>query len=127
MTIKKKKKYAYWMGLHLCVIRHWLAGNLIITQGGQFISTFDKGLGHYTSLIINMVQFVFVILGLIWFQKWIGKRPMFLFSVSLLSIVNIALGLAMMQYSSTASLTLMILYMIIYGGFFISPIWSYPS
>lgn len=115
------------MGLHLCVIRHWLAGNLIITQGGQFIGTFDKSLGHYTSLIVNLTQLVFVIVGLIWLQKMIGKRPMFLFSISLLSIINIGLGIAMMEYSSTSSLIIMIIYMMIYGGSFISPIWSYPS
>jgi MFS family permease len=115
------------MGLHLCVIRHWLAGNLIITQGGQFITTFDSNLGHYTSLIINLVQFVFVILGLVWFQKYVGKRPMFLFSISLLAIINIGLGLAMMAFYPMASLTIMIIYMIVYGGSFISPIWSYPS
>lgn len=127
MTYEDKKNYAYWMGIHLCVIRHWLAGNLIITQGGQFISTFDKNLGHYTSLIINLVQFVFVVIGLVWLQKFIGKRPMFLFSVSLLSVINIALAIAMMEYAAMASLTIMIIYMIIYGGSFISPIWSYPS
>jgi hypothetical protein len=115
------------MGLHLCVIRHWLAGNLIITQGGQFIGTFDKGLGHYTSLIVNLTQLVFVIIGLVWLQKIIGKRTMFLFSISMLSIINIGLGIAMMEYSSTASLMIMVIYMMIYGGSFISPIWSYPS
>lgn len=115
------------MGLHLCVIRHWLAGNLIITQGGQFISTFDEHLGHYTSLIINLVQFLFVILGLVWFQKYIGKRPMFLFSVSLLSLINLALGVSTMLFAPTPSLIIMIVYMIVYGGSFISPIWSYPS
>lgn len=115
------------MGLHLCVIRHWLAGNLIITQGGQFIGTFDEHLGHYTSLIINVVQLAFVIIGLVWLQKFIGKRPMFLFSISLLSFINIGLGIAMMEYSSTASLVIMIIYMVVYGGSFISPVWSYPS
>lgn len=115
------------MGVHLCVIRHWLAGNLIITQGGQFITTFDPHLGHYTSLIINLAQFIFVILGLIWLQKLIGKRPMFLFSVSFLSVINIALGLSMMNFAPTPSLIIMIIYMAVYGGSFISPIWSYPS
>lgn len=87
------------MGLHLCVIRHWLAGNLIITQGGQFISVIDAGLGKYTPLIINLVQFACVIIGLVYIQKRVGKRPLFLFSVSTLSLVNMALGIAMLYYN----------------------------
>ena len=64
---------------------------------------------------------------MVWLQNMIGKRPMFLFSIGMLSIIDICLGIAMMEYSSTAALTIMVIYMMIYGGSFISPVWSYPS
>lgn len=95
LTYDQKKNYAYCLGIHLCVIRHFTGGNAIISQGGIFITTFDPTLGHYTSLIINLVQFAFVILGLVIIQKLVGKRPLFLFSITFLSFINIGLAIAM--------------------------------
>jgi hypothetical protein len=45
----------------------------------------------------------------------------------MLSFINIALGISMMYSQVIGSLTIMIIYMIVYGGSFISPIWSYPA
>lgn len=83
--------------MHLSVIRHWTGGNAIITQGGLFISSLDKNLGHNTPIIINSIQFVFIVFGLVVVQKYIGKRPLFLFSVTILSLLNIALAIAMIS------------------------------
>lgn len=86
---------AYNLGVHLCVIRHFIGGNAIITQGGLFIKTLDPGLGHYTSLIINVVQFAFIIIGLAYLQKIMGKKPLFLLSIGLLSLLDFALAVGM--------------------------------
>jgi hypothetical protein len=115
------------LGVHLCIIRHWTGGNCIVTQGGLFIKNLDPDIGHYTSLIVNIVQFVFVMIGLIWVQKYLGKRPLFLISITLMSILNIALVLAMIFEKVLPSLMIMCIFMVVYGGSFISPIWSYPS
>lgn len=98
LTFEDKKNSAYLMGIHLCVIRHWTGGNAIITQGGLFIKSLDETLGEYTSIIINSIQFIFIIIGLVYIQKIAGKRPLFLISIALLSVLNIALAIAMMYY-----------------------------
>jgi hypothetical protein len=72
-----------------------IGGNAIITQGGLFIKTIDPELGHYTSLIINSVQFVFIIFGLAYLQKVMGKKPQFLLSIGLLIFLNFGLAVAM--------------------------------
>jgi hypothetical protein len=79
----------------LCVIRHFIGGNAIISQGGLFIKTLNPSLGHYTSLIINLVQFVFVVFGLVYLQKVMGKKPLFLLSIALLTLLNFALAVGM--------------------------------
>jgi MFS family permease len=66
-------------------------------------------------------------IGLIWVQKYLGKRPLFLISITLMSILNIALVLAMIFEKVLPSLMIMCIFMVVYGGSFISPIWSYPS
>lgn len=115
------------MGIHLCVIRHWTGGNAIISQGGLFINNIDKNVGHWTSIIINSIQFIFVVLGLVVIQKYLGKRPLFLFSVIILSLLNIALAISMIYTNLIVAEFIMCIYMAVYGGSFISPIWSYPS
>jgi MFS family permease len=67
------------------------------------------------------------VIGLIWIQKLVGKRPLFLFSITLLSIINIALVIAMIYKDVLVIVFLMCVYMIVYGGSFSSPIWAYPS
>jgi hypothetical protein len=84
-------------------------------------------LGTYTSIIINSIQFIFVIIGLIDIQKLVGKRSLFLFSITILSLLNIGLAIAMIYSQVLAAEMIMCIYMTVYGGSFISPIWSYPS
>jgi len=95
MTYEQKKNYAYCLCLHLCVIRHFTGGNAIISQGGIFVGYFNTTLGTYTAIIINSIQFIFIVIGLVYIQKIIGKRPLFLFSITTLSILNIAVAIAM--------------------------------
>jgi len=77
------------------MVKNWMGGNAIISQGGQFVKTFDSQLGYYTSIIINSIQFTCIIIGLVYVQKKVGKRPLFLFSVIMLSTFNIATAIAM--------------------------------
>ncbi len=118
---------AYVLGVHLCVVRHFIGGNAIITQGGLFIKNLNSGLGHYTSLIINLVQLAFVVLGLVYLKSIMGKKPMFLLSIAVLSILDISLAVAMIFHHVLAAMMIMIIYMMVYGAMFISPVWAYPS
>ena len=95
LTFQQKKRLAYWVGIHLCVLRHFLGGNAIISQGGVFITYFNSRLGYYTPIIINSVMFVFVVANVIWIQKAFGKRQLFLFSMPCLCVINIAVAIAM--------------------------------
>lgn len=118
---------AYCVGFHLNIIRNWIGSNAVISQGGLFVSNFNPTIGHYTSLIINLFQGVFIVIGLVWIQKWVGKRPLFLFSITVLTLVNLGLVVAMIYKSLLVIMFLMSLYMAVYGGAMSSPIWAYPS
>lgn len=96
LDFDQKKSKAYCLGVHLAVIRNFIGANAVITQGGLVIKLFNKGLGTYTSLIINLVQFGAVLFGLLYVQTIMGKKPMFLISIPALTILNIALSLAML-------------------------------
>lgn len=111
----------------MAVIRNFIGANAIITQGGIFIKELNYGLGKYTALIINMVQFISVLFGLFYVQTVMGKKPLFLISLPLLSILNIAIVVGMIYSNVLVLLMLMCIYMAIYGAGFISPIWAYPS
>ena len=64
-------------------------------QGGIFIKLFNYDLGSYTSLIVNVIQLIAVLFGLIYLQSVMGKKPMFLLSIPILSLLNFALVIAM--------------------------------
>jgi MFS family permease len=127
LTFEEKKDSAYCVGVHLCIIRHWTGANALISQGGLFVTTFSPGIGHYTSLLINLFQGTFIVIGLVWIQTLVGKRPLFLFSIALLSATNLALVIAMIYKNVLVIVFLMCFYMAVYGGSFSSPIWAYPS
>ena len=57
------------MGAHMCALRQYTGGNVLLVQGGLFITTFNKTLGLYTPLIINLVQFAAIIFGIVYLQK----------------------------------------------------------
>jgi hypothetical protein len=59
------------------------------------VGYFNTTLGTYTALIINAIQFVFIVIGMVYIQKVIGKRPLFLFSITLLSFINIGVAISM--------------------------------
>ena len=97
-----------------------------MSQGGLFIKTFNADLGKYTSVIINSIQFAFIMLGIFYITNKVKKRPLFLFSVLTLSLLDISIAIVMIFNHYIIALVLMSLYMVVYGGSFISPIWSYP-
>jgi hypothetical protein len=73
-------------------------------------------LGTYTSIIINTIQFIFVIIGLIYIQKLVGKRSLFLFSITILSLLNIGLAIAMIYSQVLAAEMIMCIYMAVLWG-----------
>lgn len=118
---------AYCLCLHLNMIKNWMGGNAIISQGGGFVKTFDAFLGKYTSIIINSIQFICIIIGLAYIQKKVGKRPLLLFAVISLSLLNIATAIAMICRQVIAIEVILCVYMTVYGLTYIAPIWAYPS
>lgn len=107
-------------------IKNFIGANAIITQGGIFISLFNKGLGDYTSLIVNIIQFIAIVFGMLYVQKHVGKKHLFLLSLPILSMLNFALVLAMIYENVTALLFLMCLFLAVFGAAYISPMWAYP-
>lgn len=110
----------------MCAIRQFCGGNVLLVQGGLFIKTFNKGLGEYTSLIINTIQFAAILFGIFYIQKILGKRPLFLFSLSVMTILNFAIVVAMIYENILSTMILMCVFMIIFGGSFINANWAIP-
>lgn len=117
----------YCLGIHMCALRQYCGGNVLLIQGGIFISTLDSNLGKWTPLIINMIQFAAIIFGIVYLQKVIGKKPVFTFSLATMGVLNFALVIAMIFESIVASMFLMSIFMVIFGGAFINQNWAYPS
>lgn len=115
LTFEEKKNKAYCLGFHLAAVRNFTGANAVITQGGIFISTFNRGLGSYTSIIINSIQFVSVCIGLC-IASSMGKKPLFLISISLLALMNFGLVIAMIYDQVLALLIIMCLFMTIFRG-----------
>jgi hypothetical protein len=115
------------VGIHITVIRHFIGGNTVISQGGVFMNYFDPDLGYWTPLIINSVQLFFVIICVLWIQKFFGKRQLFLFSIPALALTCLTLATVMYYEVVNGTLIVLCLYMFIYGISFISPAWAYPS
>jgi uncharacterized membrane protein len=59
------------------------------------VSYFDPNIGSWTTLIINSIKFVFILIGLFYVQKLTGKRPLFILSMTLLSLTNFTIAIAM--------------------------------
>jgi MFS family permease len=127
LNFDEKKAKAYCLGVHLAGIRNFIGANAIITQGGILISQFNPGLGKWTSLILNVIQFLAIVFGMTVVQNYLGKKPLFLISIPVLSLLDYALVVAMIYQNVTAMLMLMCIYLAVFGTGFISPIWAYPS
>ena len=107
LTFEQKKSKTYCLGLHLAVIRNFIGANALITQGGVLITMYNHGLGQWVSLIINLIQFVAVIFGLVYVQTIMGKKQLFLISIPTLTLINFGLVPAMIYENVTALLMLM--------------------
>lgn len=127
LNFEDKRSKAFCLGVHLAVIRNFIGANALITQGGILIKMFNYGLGQWSSLIVNLIQFAAVLFGLIYVQTILGKKQLFLISIPALTLLNFGLVAAMIYENVTAMLMLMCFYMAVYGVAFISPIWAYPS
>ena len=95
LTFEQQKSMLFCLGVHMCALRQYCGGNVLLIQGGLFIKTFNPGLGEWTSLIINVVQFVAILISLIYLQRVIGKKPTFIFSLATMSVLNFCLVISM--------------------------------
>ena len=111
----------------MCALRQFCGGNVLLIQGGIFITTLNPGLGQWTPLVINLIQFAAIIFGLAYLQKVIGKKPAFIFALAAMFVLNFALVIAMIYEQVAASMCIMSLFMIVFGGSFINQNWAYPS
>ena len=64
---------------------------------------------------------------MLYVQKIMGKKPLFLISMPTLGLLNFALVISMIYENVTAMLFLMCLFLAVFGMGFISPIWAYPT
>ena len=117
----------YCLGVHMCALRHFCGGNVLLIQGGLFMTTLDKSLGESTPLIINTIQFAAILFGIFYIQRVFGKKSIFNFSLPTMGILNFILVIAMVFRNIIALLIVMSIFMIIFGGAFINQNWSYPS
>ena len=107
-------------------IKNFVGANAIITQGGILISMFEPGIGSWTSLILNIIQLVAVVFGMVYVPTILGKKSLFLMSVPILAVMNFAIMLSMIYENVAALLILMCLFLAVFGAAYISPMWAYP-
>lgn len=99
---------------------------MIASQGGLFIKNFNQDLDKYTPLIIDSIQLVFAIFGLVYITGKVGKRPQLLVSTASITLLNFALVISMILQEAEVIIILMCVFIAIYGAIFISLTWAYP-
>lgn len=114
------------MAVQMCALRQFCGGNVLLIQGGQFVKTLNPTLGYYTPVIINSIQFLFILIGIFYIQKILGKRPLFMFSLPMMAILNLAIVVAMIYEQILVTMILMSIFMMVFGGFFININWAIP-
>lgn len=110
----------------MCALRQFCGGNVLLVQGGQFVKTFNPTLGYYTPVIINSIQFLFILIGIFYIQKVMGKRPLFMFSLPMMIILNLGIVVAMIYEQILVTMLLMSVFMMVFGGSFININWAIP-
>lgn len=124
---ENKKKKAFYVAVHVCVIRHFSGGNSLITSAGIIMSHFDKSLAKWTPLSINSTQLIALFVFLVFLSSRFGKRPLLVTSTGLLALLNLFLVYSLIIRAEALILACIILFMVVYGGFLLSAVWSYPS
>ncbi len=114
------------MAVQMCALRQFCGGNVLLVQGGQFVKTFNPTLGYYTPVIINSIQFLFILIGIFYIQKVMGKRPLFMFSLPMMIILNLGIVVAMIYEQILVTMLLMSVFMMVFGGSFININWAIP-
>lgn len=114
------------MAVQMCALRQFCGGNVLLVQGGLFIATFNESLGYYTPVIINSIQFFFILVGIFYVQRILGKRPLFLFSLPTMAILNFIIVVLMIFDQVVPTMVLMCIFMMVFGGSFININWAIP-
>lgn len=83
------------MALNIIVLRQFIGGNCLVTFSGQIIDVFNKNLGSYTALVINIIQLIGNTIAVFFVTKVIGRRPLLLFGTAFLTIFNFAIAIVL--------------------------------
>jgi hypothetical protein len=123
----KKIKRALLMGLNFILIRQFIGGNTLVTFSGPIIAAFDPNAAEYVPLVIDFIQFIFNAIAVLFLAKKFGRRPLGLFGVVSLTILNFIISLLLLFNVGLAAIIFIGIYMAFYGGSLLPIGWSYPS
>lgn len=91
------------------------------------MSHFDKDLAKWTPLSINSTQLIALFIYLVFLSSSFGKRSLLVTSTGLLAFLNLLLVYSLFARAEWAILGCIVVFMVVYGGFLLSAVWSYPS
>jgi len=74
--------------MNVCISRHFTGGNSLIITAGLIVSVYDKTIGKWTPLIINLIQIIALVAYIVCFSHLFGKRKLLILSMGLLAIIN---------------------------------------
>ena len=124
---KRKKKTAFFVALHVCIVRHFSGGNSLITSAGIIMGEYNQELAKWTPLAINSTQLIALILYILFFSQAFGKRSALVNASALLTLLNAALIFSLVLGWELGILLSIMAFMVVYGGMLLSAVWSYPS
>lgn len=91
------------------------------------MSHFNKDLAKWTPLSINSTQLIALFVYLVFLSSSFGKRFLLVTSTGLLAVLNLALVYSLIIKEEGLILACITVFMLVYGGFLLSAVWSYPS
>jgi MFS family permease len=118
---------AYWMGIHICMLRQLIGGNCLITFSGQIIREFNAGLATQMALILNCIQFGADLFSVIFITGRFGRRRILIVGTLGMSIASIIIAMAEAGHLETVILIFMSIFMALYGANILTVAWGYPS
>lgn len=116
----------FYTTVHFVLLRQFCGVTYIVVYAGQILRNLKHHLAIEAPVIINGVQFLSGLLGII-FVNLISRRPLVTISTFLLSILNLLIGVADLIEEPLFCIVSMILFMIPCGSCLTSVAWSYPN
>jgi hypothetical protein len=126
MDYTANKTRAFLLAIHICVLRQFIGGNVLVSFSNQIVETYIQN-ARLTALFLNILQLISNASSLLYFSNRFGRRILELIGTFGLMILNFGIAIALLFGSEDFILITMGLYMIIYGSTFLPTSWSYPS